>query len=197
MKILLLLKILHSIGGDIMIYLFLAEGFEESEAIIPLDMLRRAGIEVKTVGLSAHTVCGSHGIEIGTDCLMEDFSADTCDGIILPGGMPGTKNLFADERLLNAVRVCAKNNKLLAAICAAPLIFGRLGLLQGKHAVCFPGFENELSGAVIDSSPAVSDGNIITAAGAGAAFEFSYEIISYIKNKDCAQEILRSVQFGR
>ena len=113
--------------------MFLANGFEETEAIGCLDVLRRAEIDVKTVGISGKQITGSHGVTVVADMEADDIDADNIDGVILPGGMPGTANLQADERVINAVEYCAENGKLVAAICAAPMIFGELGILKDKR----------------------------------------------------------------
>ena len=177
-----------------MYYMFLADGFEETEALVTLDMLRRAGICIKTVGVGSDMPEGTHRIKVYSDISDADFAIDDCDGIVLPGGMPGTENLFASDVVLDAVGYCRKNSKLTAAICAAPIILGRMGYLDGKNAVCYPGFENELSGAKISAESCVTDGDVITAKGAGCVFEFSHQIISYIVNKETADKIIAEIQ---
>lgn len=161
-----------------MLYLFLADGFEEVEAIATIDVIRRAGVTVKTVGIGGKTVCGTHGISVKADTLEVDYS--DMDGIILPGGMPGTLNLKNDAMVNEAINYCSENNKLIAAICAAPMILGEMGLLDGRRAVCFPGFEDSLSESEILSEPVVCDENYITAIGAGAAHLFGAAIVDYI-----------------
>ncbi|MCD7774490.1 MAG: DJ-1/PfpI family protein [Clostridiales bacterium] len=177
-----------------MIYVFLADGFEEIEALTPVDYLRRAGIELKTVGVTGKTVTSSHKIPVISDITADEITFDDLDGIILPGGMPGTLNLEKSDAVQNAVDFCCKNNKLLAAICAAPSILGHKNILNGKNAVCFPGFENELKGAVLSDKFAVRDGNVITAKGAGAATEFAFEIIKYLSDENTALQVRNSVQ---
>ena len=177
-----------------MFYIFLADGFEEVEALTPLDLMRRAKIDVKTVGVGGIYVTGAHNITVKADLLIDELGMENCDGVILPGGMPGTNNLYDCEKVLELVRKCANEKKLVCAICAAPLILGRLGLLEGKSAVCFPGFEDELKGADIVNTPCVTQENIITAKGAGAVFEFSRAIITYIKDESAAIKILETIQ---
>lgn len=177
-----------------MFYIFLADGFEEVEALTPLDLMRRAKIEVQTVGVGGIYVTGSHNITVKTDILIDELDITSCEGVILPGGMPGTTNLYNCEKVLECVKKCADEKKLVCAICAAPLILGRLGLLEGKSAVCFPGFEDELKGAEIKNSPCVTQQNIITAKGAGAVFEFSRAIITYLKDEQTAIKILETIQ---
>lgn len=177
-----------------MYYMFLADGFEETEALVTLDLLRRAAIEVKTVGIGNISVLGTHGIRVFADIEECDFDISDCKGIILPGGMPGTENLYSSDVVSEAVAYCCDKKLLVCAICAAPIILGRKGLLSGCKAVCFPGFEEELQGAVITDASCVKCENIITAKGAGCVFEFSFEIISYIKNAQVASEIISVIQ---
>lgn len=176
-----------------MLYMFLADGFEETEAIGALDVIRRAKIPVKTVGVTGNTVKGSHGVEITADIEISDVDCSEMSGVILPGGMPGTEKLYADETVLAAVKYCAENKLLLAAICAAPIVFGRLGLLEGKRATCFPGFEEELSGAEVTGEYVTVDGSIITARGAGAAMLFGAEICNAFR-AGTGEEILGQMQ---
>ncbi len=176
-----------------MLYMFLAEGFEETEAIGTLDVIRRAEIEIKTVGVTGNIVCGSHGVEVKADISKEGISYDDMAGIILPGGMPGTLNLQKDEVVNRAIDYCEKNNLLLAAICAAPMIFGETGILKGKNAVCYPGFEEHLKGANVKSDLWVADGNVITSKGAGASMLFGAAVVNYFKN-GLGDEILQQMQ---
>ncbi|MGN0667341.1 MAG: DJ-1 family glyoxalase III [Huintestinicola sp.] len=177
-----------------MIYVFLAEGFEESEAITPIDMLRRAGKEVITVGVTGSTVTSSHRIPVVCDTVIGDITSfDGIEMIMLPGGMPGTKNLEASSAVQDCITYCAENNILIGAICAAPSILGHRGLLKGRKAVCYPGFEDALEGAEVLTVPAVRDGNIITARGAGAALEFSYELIRALDSPEKADKIMEMI----
>ncbi len=178
-----------------MIYIFLANGFEECEALVPLDILRRAKIEVKTVGIGSNNVTGSHGITVTTDTVNKDLPLENLDGIILPGGLPGATNLEADKTVQNAIDFCVDNGLLVCAICAAPQILGHKGLLNGKNAVCFPGFEKELLGAKICDQKVVRDGNIITAWGAGAAFEFGFEILKYLTDSETSDNMRESMKY--
>ncbi|MBE6787388.1 MAG: DJ-1/PfpI family protein [Ruminococcaceae bacterium] len=178
-----------------MIYIFLANGFEETEALVPLDILRRAKVEVKTVGIGGKTIVGSHGISVNCDTVSKDLSFNDLKGIVLPGGLPGATNIEADSTVQNAIAYCAKNGLLISAICAAPQILGHKDLLNGKNAVCFPGFEKELKGAKIQNQKVVRDGNFITAWGAGAAFEFGFEILCYLTNSDTAKSMRESMKY--
>ena len=178
-----------------MLYMFLADGFEETEAIAPYDMIKRAGIPVATVGIGSTRITGTKGISVCTDISESEIDLTSCEGVILPGGMPGTENLYKSETVRNCLEFCHKNGLLIAAICAAPSVPGRMGLLRGRTAVCYPGFEDKLSGASIGDGGAVSDGNIITAKGAGCVFPFAYEIIKYLADAPSAQRVLDQVQY--
>ena len=178
-----------------MFYMFFADGFEEVEAIAALDVIRRAKIEIQSVGVGSKTITGSHGISVICDIeVTEAVLNEDLKGIILPGGMPGTNNLWDCQTVNDAVDYCAENQKLLCAICAAPLILGRKGLLNNKKAVCFPGFEDELKGALVSEKFVCRDENIITAKGMGSAVNFGIEIVSAVKGKDFADELKGTLQ---
>ena len=177
-----------------MVYMFLAEGFEEVEALMPLDLLRRAGANVKTVAVGGgEQVTGSHGITVKADMKECDFADESPDMLILPGGMPGTLNLEASETVISAVKKAFSEGRYIAAICAAPSILGKLGMLCGKEAICFPGFEKFLEGATLAQKRAVTDGNIITAAGMGVALDFGLELIKALFGAEKAEEIRKAV----
>ena len=177
-----------------MVYLFLADGFEIIEAMAPLDMLTRAGIDVKTVGVTGELVKASCGVEVKADITIDSFDFYDVEGIILPGGMPGTLNLENSTAVQKAVDNAENIGALICAICAAPSILGHKGLLNGKEATCFPGFEEALEGAELSESYVVRDGNIITARGAGVCIEFGLEIVKAIKGKETALAIKKSIQ---
>lgn len=178
-----------------MIYAFFADGFEEVEAITPVDYLKRAGVTVFTVGVGKNVITGAHGIPVVCDKTTDEIVlSENIEGIILPGGMPGTINLENNDTVQSAIDYCIANSKLVSAICAAPSILGHKRLLDGKEATCFPGFEKELGSAVISDKYAVCDGNIITAKGAGAASEFAFEIITYLCSREKALEVKETVQ---
>lgn len=161
-----------------MIYVFLANGFEETEALAPVDLLRRAGKKVVTVGVGDNIITGSHGIPVVTDTIAQEIRLDEeLEMIVLPGGMPGTLNLEKSEYVQKAVDYCVQNNRFIGAICAAPSILGHKGLLNGKKAVCYTGFETQLDGAVIGDDAVEEDGIFITARGAGAAIEFGLKLV--------------------
>jgi len=164
-----------------MIYVFLANGFEETEAIAPIDLLRRSGKQVVTVGVDDNIITGSHGIPIATDTIAQEAPlSDELEMIVLPGGMPGTLNLEKNRYVQEAIDFCMENNKYIGAICAAPSILGHKGLLKGKNAVCYEGFETQLEGANVLTTPVAADGNIITARGAGAAIEFGLKLVEAV-----------------
>lgn len=176
-------------------YIFLADGFEETEAICPWDLLLRAGVDVTTVSINkTDAVTGTHGLRVHADTVAADLPAP--DGefcVILPGGMPGASNLDADPTVDRYVMHAAKHGHL-GAICAAPYVLGVRGILDGKEAVCFPGFEDKLIGAVISDKKAVTDKNVTTARGMGAAFEFGVELIRALCGDAAAEKVIRSSQ---
>ncbi|MDE5741925.1 MAG: DJ-1/PfpI family protein [Oscillospiraceae bacterium] len=173
-----------------MIYVFLAQGFEETEAIAPIDILRRCGKEVITVGIGDNIIKGSHGISVVTDTedKLVELGSDL-EMIVLPGGMPGTINLEASETVQRAIDYCTANDLYIGAICAAPSILGHKGLLKGKKAVCYTGFEQELTGAEVLNEPAVIDGKIITARGAGAAVDFGLKLVEALVSKEKSEKM--------
>lgn len=176
-----------------MIAVLLADGFEEIEALTPVDMLRRAGLEVLTVGITSKIAVGSHGISVICDKLPEEVDLDMISTVILPGGMPGSLNLDASaftDAILESVN--ARGGRI-AAICAAPLVLGRRGLLEGRRATCYPGFESELTGATVTDESVVTNGNITTARGMGVALEFSKELISLLVTKEKAEELSSAI----
>ena len=176
-----------------MIYLFLANGFEEVEALAPLDLLRRAGCEVTTVGVGGDMIRGSHGITVAADIPDTMYADANPEMIILPGGMPGSKNLDECRTVDMALKAAVSSGAKIAAICAAPLVLGRRGLLEGRRATCYPGFESELTGATVTDESVVTDGNITTARGMGVALEFSKELISLLVTKEKAEELFSAI----
>lgn len=178
-----------------MIYCFLADGFEELEAIAPIDILRRASVEVVTVGVTGDVICGRNGIKVVADCSIDDIVlSDELEGVILPGGLPGATNLEESEKVQKAIDFAADEGRLVCAICAAPQILGHKGLLCGKEAIAYPGFEDELKGAVISESYVAVDGNFITAKGAGVAVDFGLEIAAAVKGREVADKIKAAIQ---
>ncbi len=176
-----------------MIYVFLATGFEEVEALTPVDMLRRAGLSVTTVGVGGRTVVGSHGIPVVADIVDVEYHDDAPDMIILPGGIPGTPNLESSPVVMRAIENARMGGGYLAAICAAPTVFGRLGLLEGKKAVCYPGMESELRGAIPTQATTVRDGKLITSRGMGTALEFALVLIETLVSSKEALRLRHAV----
>jgi 4-methyl-5(b-hydroxyethyl)-thiazole monophosphate biosynthesis len=179
-----------------MIYLFLADGFEEIEALAPVDLLRRAGKTVQTVGIGKREITGRNNITVIADIEASEIKLD--DGlemIILPGGMPGTTNLENSEEVKEAILHCAEKNIFIAAICAAPLILGKMNLLKGRQAVCYPGFEDRLEEAVISSGKVVADSKFITAKGAGVSIDFGLKLIEVLCGTEKANEISRAILY--
>ena len=179
------------------IAVFFADGFEEIEGLTPVDMARRAGIEVTTVSImDTQIIEGSHRIFIKADEMFKEGSYDEYDMLLLPGGGVGTQNLEIHDALHNELKKAYENGKYIAAICAAPRLLGKLGLLKGRKATCYPGNEGFLEGAEYHPElKALSVGKMITARGMGAATEFGAEVIAALSGREKADEILRQIQF--
>ena len=172
------------------IFVFLAEGFEEIEALTPVDVLRRAGLSVQTVSvMDEQVVAGAHGVPVLADKMFAEINPEDAEMILLPGGLPGATNLDAHEGLSQLILDFAEADKPLAAICAAPLVLGNRGLLQGKKATCYPGFETYLQGAEYTAALVEKDGNIITGKGPGAAMEFAFAIVEKYCGMDKVNEL--------
>ena len=177
-----------------MILVFLAEGFEEVEALATVDVLRRAGLDVKTVGVTGATVSGSHSIPVVCDAVIDDVTLDeSIEAVVLPGGMPGTLNLEKDEKVNSFIDYAYTNGKYVCAICAAPSILGKKGLLEGKEAICFPGFEEYLYGATVSDKSVCVDGKIITAKACGVALKFGKVIAEQFIGKEKADALWESL----
>ena len=206
----------YGIWEDIeMVYVFLAEGFEEVEALTAVDVLRRAGVEVKSVLVPAgdcggRVVIGAHGISVNADIYFDEADFDACEMIVLPGGMPGTLNLAKHAGLAEQIRHFAEGaveneagasggagTKYLAAICAAPMIPGEMGLFDGKMATIYPGMEEHLKGALLMKNRVVVDGNIVTSKGPGTAMEFAVELAAILKGKETAESLMEDLLMGR
>lgn len=180
------------------IYLFLADGFEEIEAVAPIDVFRRAELEVITVSVTGdQLVTGAHGLTVAADSLFEDLSFGGDFLLFLPGGMPGTLNLEAHEGLCELIgQQAAKGNKI-AAICAAPSILGKMGLLDGKDAICYPGFEHFLTGASVSDQDVVQSGSVFTAKGPGVAIDFALALVKDLKGPDVAAQVAGGMIYNR
>ncbi len=180
------------------IAMFLADGFEEIEGLTTVDMCRRAGINVTTVSImDSIDIMGSHNIPVRADMLFDDVKYEQYDMFVLPGGGTGTENLEKCEKMKNVLKKADAAGKYIAAICAAPRILGDLGMLNGKRVCCYPGNEDHMKLATIVSrkEKAVTDGKYITARGMGASAEFAYEIITALKGRETADDIMRKIQF--
>lgn len=179
------------------VFLFLAEGFEEVEAITPIDLLRRAGIDCITVSVTDKLeVTGSNGITIKADRLFDEKECMTGDAIILPGGIPGTTNLSKHYGLRNVIIDYDKRKKLIAAICAAPTVLGEMGLLEGYKATCYPGFEDKLLGADALAEKYVNDRHFLTSRGVGTSTDFALQIIGRLEGEDKMNDIKNQIVFN-
>ncbi len=181
------------------VYVFLADGFEDVEALIPIDVLRRGGVEVTTVSVMDDNllVTSAHGVQIMADSLFDECSFADADLLLLPGGMPGASNLYEHEGVCQAVVAHNAAGKLVAAICAAPaVVLGQLGLLEGRRATCYPGFEQLLHGATYTGELCTIDDIIITAEGPAAAFPFAYALLARLTNDNTAQQIAVGMRYA-
>mgnify|MGYP000760777725 FL=1 len=177
-------------------YVFLADGFEEIEGLTVVDIMRRAKIDVETISITGQKqINGAHKIIVEADRLFEETDFSDGDMLVLPGGMPGTLNLAGNETLAALIRSYDDQGKKLAAICAAPSILGVMGILKDKNAVCFPGFEEKLAGANVLDVPAVTDKNVTTGRGMGAATDFALELIRVLQGEDKAKEMAEKIVF--
>ena len=180
-------------------YAFLATGFEEVEALSVIDILRRAGINIKTVSITDEKlVTGSHGIGIMADLIFDEIKDTTADLLFLPGGMPGTTNLGSHDELCKMLTKHFEDGKHLAAVCAAPSVLGKLGFLKGKNATCFPGFEDTLTGATVLTSDrtvrSVTDGNVTTSRGMGTSIDLGLELVKVLIDENTAHELALTTQ---
>ena len=180
-----------------MIYVFLATGFEDIEAIAPVDIMRRAGLQVQTVSITGEKVVQSaHGVGITSDILLSEVDFQAAEMLVLPGGLPGSTNLDACQPLTKAIKQHFEEGGAVAAICAAPLVFGHLGLLEGRRATCYPGVERELKGATYTAAIVEQDGNIITGKGPAAAFEFGYTIVDYFLGEGASMPLRQGMIYA-
>ena len=182
-----------------MVYILLGAGFEESEALVPADLLRRAGIETRLAGVDALQVTGGHGITITADCLLSDVVIlDGAEMLLLPGGLGGVRAIQGSPAALSLIRSAAERGLWLAAICAAPTILAGLGLLDSRRAVCYPGMEDEMGAALADqSAPVVIDGNFITAQAAGSSFPFALALVEALRGPAAAGRLPSAVHYHR
>ncbi len=180
------------------IFLFLADGFETVEALAPVDVMRRAGLDVVTVSIMGRKeVVSAHGVTVVADTLFEECDFATAAALVLPGGGTGTENLSAFEPLCALLKKNADSEVLLAAICAAPMVFGRNALLEGRNATCYPGCEGDLFGASYTATSVEEDGNVITACGPGASFDFGFAIVERFCGRDVVDTLRSQMQFRK
>lgn len=177
-----------------MVYIFLADGFEEIEALTPADILRRAGIDVALAGVTGDIVTGAHGIKVVCDVTADSAADVICspagaEMIVLPGGLPGADNLYASDAVSRSVEAMKESGGFIAAICAAPYILGQKGLLDGRMATCYPGFEDKLTGAEVYDCDVIRDGEIITGRAMGSATDFALELVEALKGEDAAEKL--------
>ena len=179
-----------------MVYILLAEGFEESEAIVPADLLRRAGIETAFVSVEPGLVRSSHGICVQADLTFGQIDLSRAEMIVLPGGLGGVKNLSKLSGIGHTIQFALEEGKWVAAICAAPTLLAKRGFLQGKKAVCYPGMEDQMEGALPQMEQrVVVDGQIITGRAAGSAFEFGLELVKALAGEEKAEEVRHAVHY--
>ena len=173
-----------------MVYVLLADGFEEAEAIVPADLLRRSGAEVALVGVTGPVVTGGHGIAVNCDLTLEQADPEQMEMLVIPGGMGGVENIQMDLFAMALIQKAADQGSYLAAICAAPTLLGYLGIVDRRRAVCYPGLEDEMGSAVVQKGAiVVTDGRIITAEGPGAAFDFGLKLVETLKGADTARQV--------
>ena len=173
-----------------------AKGYEEVEALMTVDLLRRGGVDVKMASITEDmTVCGSHGIQVGMDTKLADVELDQVDAVIIPGGKEGTDRLGADEAVCYTLQRAFEAGKVVAAICAAPSVLGACGILEGKRARCYPGFEGKLTGAEFVDEMAVVDGNVVTSRGLGTSMEFGFALLEVLVSKETAEKVRGEIVF--
>ena len=179
------------------VYMFLAEGFEDVEALIPLDVLRRGSVDVKTVSVGdGYVVTPAHGVNIEADLMFMEINPSDADLLMLPGGMPGASNLYAHEGLCEALLKQNEKGKMISAICAAPaVVLAQLGILNGKRATCYPGFEQLLTEATYTGDLVTVDGNITTAEGPAAAFPYAYELLAQLVDQATSDQIAEGMRY--
>jgi 4-methyl-5(b-hydroxyethyl)-thiazole monophosphate biosynthesis len=172
-----------------MVYVLLGKGFEETEAIAPVDLLRRADIPVLTVGIDEKVIEGSHKISVVADITLGEMDLTQMDMLVLPGGLGGVASVRANQSALDALRFAWENDKYVAAICAGPTVLADLGITNGKHAVCYPGCEENMGSAIVEIKPCLQDGKLITGASAGCATQFGLSLIRALRGEDDAKTV--------
>lgn len=177
-----------------MVYILLAPGFEEMEALVPADLLRRAGIDVALVSLDGAFVSGGHNIAVKADCVLSDVKLEDMEAVMLPGGGVGVANLGNDPRIEELVKQAAQQGKVLSAICAAPSLLSKWGLLAGKQAVCYPTWRDKIADACyLPEEKLAVDGSTVTGQAAGASFEFGLKLIEVLRGVDTADRVRKEI----
>lgn len=178
-----------------MVYIILGAGFEESEAIVPCDLLRRAGIETQFAGIGGREIIGSHGIPVVADCVAEDAPLAQAEMLVLPGGLRGVQSIRGSRPVLEAVRAAYQSGRFVAAICAAPTILAELGITDGKMAVCYPGMEEQMGAAVMQHAGTMRDDTVITGRAAGASFDFGLALVAALRGEEAAKKVAGAVVY--
>ena len=179
-----------------MVYIVLGKGFEEMEAVVPCDLLRRAGVDTQFVGIGSTLIRGSRGISVQADCTHEEALWDRAEMIVLPGGLGGVESILACPTVLEAVKACYHRGDYVAAICAAPTVLASLGITDGRHACCYPGMEDEMGSALMEATGCVTDGKILTGRAAGSAFDFGLALITALRGEEVAKQIAQEVVYS-
>ena len=178
-----------------MVYIILGKGFEEAEALVPCDLLRRAGVEVRLAGIGGLDITGSHGITVRADCVAETADFLDAEMLVMPGGLGGVASIRASETVLSAVRALHEKERFIAAICAAPTVLAELGITDGKKATCYPGMESEMGSASMQDAPVVQDGKLITGRAAGASFDFALALITALRGEEAAKKVAAGIVY--
>ena len=177
-----------------MVYVLLGTGFEETEAIAPIDLLRRAGVQVMTVGLDGKTVYGGHGIGVEADITLGEMDLTDLEMIVLPGGLGGVASIRANREAMDAISFAYENGRFVAAICAGPTVLADLHITDGKCATCYPGCENGMGNAImVENAPCVTDGKLITGTSAGCAIPFGLALIAALKGEEIANTVAQQI----
>lgn len=180
-----------------MVYIILGTGFEDVEAVAPCDILRRGGVKVQFAGIGGREITGSNGVTVRADCTVEEMDLDAMEMVVLPGGMGGVRSILGSETALNAVRHAWENGRFVAAICAAPTILARLGVTDGKQAVCYPGLEDQMGSARMQDANAVRDGRLVTGRAPGAALDFGLLLLETLKGAETAEQVRGGLVYQR
>lgn len=179
-----------------MVYIILGKGFEEIEALAPCDLLRRGGVDVKLAGIGDYEITGGRGINVIADCLLEDIDLGAADMIVVPGGLGGVETIEGTPKALETIKSAYDMGKLVCAICAGPRVLAKIGILEGKKAVCYPGMEDEMTGGIMtQEAPVVRDGTVITARGAGAGLDFGLALLEALKGKEIAEKVKGGIYY--